>query len=170
MSSPLGGWCLESVEDALIRLNWEGETSAVPSEMRKEPETALECQTVSLLERYFQGESLAFDHLPLQLTGTLFQQAVWQSLAGIPHGETRAYQWLAQQAGSPKAARAVGGALGRNPLPIILPCHRVITSAGCLGGFMSGRGTDALALKEGLLTLEGIALGTGGRLAALSKG
>ena len=171
VASPWGGWCLEITARALIRLDWQGTHSAASPDCSTQPETDLEHEVVALLNRYFQGEPVAFDHLPLQLTGTPFQQSVWRSLASIPYGETRAYQWLAQQAAHPKAARAVGGALGRNPLPIILPCHRVITSAGGLGGFMSGRGADALALKAGLLSLEGIALGAAvGRLTVLSKG
>ncbi len=171
IASPWGGWCLQSTDQALLRLDWQGTQFLAAPDCSSQPETELEHQAVALLHRYFQGERVVFDHLPLQLTGTPFQQSVWRSLASIPYGETRPYQWLAQQAAKPKAARAVGGALGRNPLPIILPCHRVITSAGGLGGFMSGRGADALALKEGLLSLEGIALGAaGGRLTVFSKG
>lgn len=170
LSSPLGGWCLESTEDALISLDWQGNTLTAPTGISRQPETELERHAVALLRRYFEGKAVAFDALPLQLTGTPFQQSVWQSLTDIPYGETRSYQWLARQTLSPKATRAVGGALGRNPLPIILPCHRVITSAGGLGGFMSGRGADALDLKAGLLTLEGITVGAVGPLAAFNKG
>ncbi len=170
ISSPQGAWCLESGEDAIISLNWQGETSTVPPGIFEQPETALEHQTLALLHRYFQGETVAFDSLPLQLTGTPFQQAVCKALADIPYGETRSYQWMAERVGRPRATRAVGGALGYNPLPVILPCHRVITSAGGLGGFMSGRGTDALGLKAGLLALEGTTLGVVSPLAVLNKG
>ncbi|WP_303675238.1 methylated-DNA--[protein]-cysteine S-methyltransferase [Vampirovibrio chlorellavorus] len=169
-SSPLGGWSLASTEAALISLDWQGSTLTAPAGFREDPETDLERHALALLQRYFVGEIVTFDALPLQLTGTPFQQAVCHALAGIPYGETRSYQWMAHRVDRPRATRAVGGALGRNPLPIILPCHRVITSAGGLGGFMSGRGADALDLKAGLLALEGSTGAAVGPLALFNKG
>ncbi|PIU31982.1 MAG: hypothetical protein COT06_05220 [Syntrophobacteraceae bacterium CG07_land_8_20_14_0_80_61_8] len=101
------------------------------------------------LEDYFKRR-LPIPPLPLDLRrGTPFQRQVWQALCHIPHGETRSYQHLADQIGRPRAARAVGQACGRNPIPILVPCHRVITSSGRLGGFSSG-----LAVKRSLLDLE----------------
>jgi methylated-DNA-[protein]-cysteine S-methyltransferase len=101
------------------------------------------------LKRYFQGERASFPD-ELNLTGaTPFQVRVWQAARLIPHGETRSYRWLAAQAGNQKAARAVGTALARNPLPIIVPCHRVVASNGGLGGFSGG-----LEMKRRLLSLE----------------
>ena len=82
-------------------------------------------------------------------SGTAFQQKVWRVLQTIPRGETRSYAWVARKIGNPSAVRAVGGACGANPIPIIIPCHRVIASDGSLGGF--GGGT---ALKRRLLALE----------------
>ena len=105
-----------------------------------------------LIERfrmYFGGNKTAFPD-KLDLSGaTPFQCKVWQASRLIPYGETRSYAWVANQIKNPKAARAVGQALGKNPLPIIVPCHRVITSDGKLGGFGGG-----LEMKRRLLSLE----------------
>jgi methylated-DNA-[protein]-cysteine S-methyltransferase len=101
------------------------------------------------LDEYFAGRRRAFD-LPLAPQGTGFQREVWYSLATIPYGETVSYAQLAARVGRPKAMRAVGAANGRNPLPIVLPCHRVIGADGSLTGF--GGGLDA---KRFLLQLEG---------------
>ncbi|GHH00294.1 methylated-DNA--[protein]-cysteine S-methyltransferase [Pseudodonghicola xiamenensis] len=99
---------------------------------------------------YFAGELRRFD-LPLHLAGTTFQNDVWRYLADIPFGETRTYGQIANALGRPKASRAVGAANGSNPLPIILPCHRVIGSNGALTGFGGG-----VPVKAGLLRLEGV--------------
>jgi methylated-DNA-[protein]-cysteine S-methyltransferase len=99
---------------------------------------------------YFRGEPVIFDY-PLDLDAyTAFQQAVWAAMREIPYGQTRSYRWIAERIGKPGAARAVGNACGRNPLPIIQPCHRVVGSKGRLGGFSGG-----LDLKKALLRLEG---------------
>jgi methylated-DNA-[protein]-cysteine S-methyltransferase len=100
------------------------------------------------LSEYFSGQRKEFD-LPLALTGTEFQVSVLQALLQIPYGETKSYGAIARQIGRPKAMRAVGAANGRNPIPIIVPCHRVIGSSGDLTGF--GGGLDT---KEALLRLE----------------
>jgi methylated-DNA-[protein]-cysteine S-methyltransferase len=101
------------------------------------------------LERYFAGEPVRF-RVPLDLSdGTPFQQKVWRVLQKIPRGQTRSYAWVAQQIGLPRAVRAVGGACGANPAPVLVPCHRVIASDGSLGGFSGG-----LVLKRALLRLE----------------
>lgn len=100
------------------------------------------------LSEYFAGKRKEFD-LPLSLTGTEFQVSVLQALLQIPYGETKSYGAIAKQIGRPKAVRAVGAANGRNPIPIIVPCHRVIGSSGDLTGF--GGGLDT---KEALLRLE----------------
>jgi len=101
------------------------------------------------LEDYFQGKRTCFD-LPLSLRGTPFQLSVWQALREIPHGEVVTYSELARRIGRPRAARAVGGAVGANPVPIVIPCHRVVAARG-LGGYGPGR-----HWKERLLRLEGI--------------
>ncbi|UOV01046.1 methylated-DNA--[protein]-cysteine S-methyltransferase [Pseudoxanthomonas mexicana] len=101
------------------------------------------------LDDYFAAKRCVFD-LPLAPRGTEFQRAVWMALAGIGYGETISYAQLAQRVGKPTAMRAVGAANGRNPLPIVLPCHRVIGADGALTGFGGG-----LPTKQFLLELEG---------------
>lgn len=100
------------------------------------------------LRAYFAGELRVFD-LALDVVGTDFQKRVWEALAAIPFGETRSYAEVAAEIGRPTAVRAVGAANGRNPIPIVIPCHRVIASDGGLGGYAGG-----LALKSALLTFE----------------
>lgn len=100
------------------------------------------------LREYFEGERKDFD-LPLNMSGTEFQVQVLEELRRIPYGETASYADIAARIGRPKAMRAVGAANGRNPLPIVIPCHRVIGSSGSLTGF--GGGLDT---KEALLRLE----------------
>lgn len=101
------------------------------------------------LDRYFAGERTTFS-LPLRLGGTEFQRAVWAQLGAIPYGTTISYGELARRVGNPKASRAVGLANGRNPIAVIVPCHRVISGDGSLGGY--GGGPDR---KTALLGLEG---------------
>jgi methylated-DNA-[protein]-cysteine S-methyltransferase len=103
---------------------------------------------IDQLAGYFRGELRAFD-LDLHLNGTEFQKRVWTTLPSIPYGETISYKTMAERVGNPKAVRAVGAANGANPIPIILPCHRVIGSSGDLTGFGGG-----LPLKKKLLQLE----------------
>ncbi len=98
---------------------------------------------------YFNGINVSFPDKPDIPVATPFQRAVWDATRLIPYGETRSYKWIAEKVGSPKAARAVGGALGKNPLPVIIPCHRVIGSDGNLTGFTGG-----LDVKIKLLELE----------------
>lgn len=98
---------------------------------------------------YFMGQRVDFpDKLDLQ-GATDFQRKVWEATKQIPYGQTRSYEWVARQVGKPGAARAVGQALGKNPLPVVVPCHRVITCDGKSGGFGGG-----LAMKKRLLALE----------------
>lgn len=100
--------------------------------------------------RYSRGQPVSFRDA-LDFTGTTpFQQAVWQETRNIPWGEKRSYRWLAQAMGRPGAFRAVGQALGQNPFPILVPCHRVVSSNGSLGGYSGG-----LGLKARLLAVEG---------------
>ncbi len=103
------------------------------------------------LKAYFSGDKVNFPD-ELDLSGaTTFQRRVWEVTRLIPFGETRSYGWVASQIGQPKAGRAVGQALGRNPLPIVIPCHRVLDSDGGLCGFGGG-----LEMKRRLLELEGV--------------
>ncbi|MGA2136803.1 MAG: methylated-DNA--[protein]-cysteine S-methyltransferase [Bryobacteraceae bacterium] len=100
------------------------------------------------LRAYFAGELRDFE-LPLDMQGTEFQKRVWDRLLSIPYGETRSYSHVAHAIGTPKAVRAVGAANGRNPVPIVVPCHRVIGAGGSLTGFGGG-----LPMKRFLLDLE----------------
>ena len=111
-------------------------------------ETSLLKETALQLEEYFSGSRRQFD-LPLSLTGTPFQLADWAALQTIPYGQTRCYQQIAEQLGNPKACRAVGLANNRNPVAVIVPCHRVLGKDGRLVRYAGG-----LAVKEGLLKLE----------------
>ena len=100
------------------------------------------------------GKKVDFKRYALDIpTGTAFQRKVWEKLLDIPYGETRSYKWLAEEVGSPKGFRAVGGANGKNPVPIIIPCHRVINSDGTLGGYSGG-----VWIKEFLLKLEDVSV------------
>ena len=90
------------------------------------------------LVSYFGGTCIAFQQEVKFLTGTDFEKKVWNSLREIPFGETRTYKWVAEKAGNPSAVRAVGRALSKNPVPIVIPCHRVIESDGSIGGYSSG--------------------------------
>ncbi len=101
------------------------------------------------LEAYFSGKLKVFS-TPLDfILGTEFQKGVWQKLRNVPHGTTRDYSWLARSVGNPAACRAVGNANGKNPIPIIVPCHRIVQKNGTLGGYTGG-----VHLKEFLLNLE----------------
>ncbi len=111
---------------------------------------ALEGDAVPQLTAYFAGTLRTFD-LPLAPEGTPFQRKVWAALQAIPYGETISYAELARRIGRPNAVRAVGAANGQNPLPVVVPCHRVIGSDGSLTGYAGG-----LPVKEALLTLEGV--------------
>ncbi len=105
-------------------------------------------QAVSQLREYFAGKRTEF-HLPLAVEGTPFQRTVWRALQEIPYGETISYGELAKRVGNPKASRAAGSANGKNRIPIVIPCHRVIAAGGKLGGFGGG-----LPVKQALLKLE----------------
>ncbi len=113
-----------------------------------QPNHAILQRTVAQLEEFFAGRRHEFD-LPLDMNGTPFQQAVWQQLLQIPYGATVSYGQQAQALGKPRAARAVGAAIGRNPVSIIVPCHRVIGSTGSLTDYAGG-----LERKRTLLELE----------------
>lgn len=151
--SPLGWWSLKSQEHHLVAIDWWGEE--LLEQTRTKALTKLEQRLDCMLSRYFKGEPVDFSRVPVQLSGTSFQNSVWEALRKVPYGESKSYQWLATNSGNPKAVRAVGGALGRNPLPIVIPCHRIITSSGTLGGFMQGM-PGGLQIKSTLLALEGL--------------
>jgi len=99
------------------------------------------------LESYFQGENDCFNQEVVFLTGTAFEKSVWMTLKEIPFGETRSYKWVAEHIGNPAAVRAVGQALSKNPIPIVIPCHRVIESDGSIGGYAGGVNTKVRLLE-----------------------
>ena len=148
IESPLGPLLLAGDEAGLQQVNFvNGRHPAKPDPAWIEDAKPVQ-ETVRQLRAYFRGELEAFD-LPLALQGTPFQLNVWKNLCDIPYGETISYGELACRVGNPKASRAVGLANGSNPLPIIVPCHRVIGSNGKLTGYGGG-----LPIKEKLLALE----------------
>jgi methylated-DNA-[protein]-cysteine S-methyltransferase len=156
LTSTEAGWiAFLSSERGLLRCSLpKSSREAAISDLGKPGEKAL-LSSLSFkdiarqMEEYFKGERVGFV-VPLDLSAASpFERAVWEAARNIPYGEVRSYAWLASKVGKPQASRAVGQALGRNPLPIIIPCHRVLTSDGKLGGFSGG-----LDMKRFLLTLE----------------
>ena len=153
ISSPLGSLLLARTARGLAGV-WFDAQKHHPGELTApvRPSDPLLCRTADQLRRYFAGEASGFD-LPLDLQGTPFQRAVWQALLGIDTGTTQSYAAIARRVGSASAVRAVGGAIGRNPVSVIVPCHRVIGSDGSLTGYAGG-----IDRKLALLKLERVAL------------
>ena len=148
--SPVGPLRLAASDAGVHAIEFHAPRHAVPRDARWQPgDHPLLDATAAQLDAYFAGVRIAFD-LPLAPEGTEFQRTVWHALATIPYGETISYAALAERIGKPAAVRAVGAANGRNPLPIVLPCHRVIGADGALTGFGGG-----LPTKRFLLELEG---------------
>src|SRR5690606_36347073 len=111
----------------------------IPDAWRLAPNDILLAQAAAELRQYLAGKRTGFS-LKLRPLGTGFQQQVWRELQNIPYGKTGSYKQIAQAIGSPNAVRAVGTAVGRNPLCILIPCHRVLTSSGAMGGYVAGTG------------------------------
>lgn len=150
MESPVGELKLVASDRGLVAILWENDR---PSRVRLGELIANEhhpvlVETERQLREYFDGKRKMFS-IALDMRGTRFQKDVWEALRAIPFGETRSYGQLAKQLGNPRATRAVGAANGRNPVSIIVPCHRVIGSSGNLTGFAGG-----LEIKAHLLSLE----------------
>lgn len=150
MDSPVGRLRLVSNGSGLAKIEFEGREDVAAGDTEKSDRVLR--AAISQLQEYFRGERQVFD-LPLAPLGTPFQQSVWDALAQIPFGEIRSYLDIAETIGNRAAVRAVGAANGRNPLPIVVPCHRVIGSDGSLTGFAGG-----LEAKTCLLQLEGAIL------------
>lgn len=150
ISSPVGKLTLVASDKGLVAVLWPNDkpTRVRFSENITTAENAILAKAEKQLNEYFAGKRNSFD-LPLDMRGTDFQKNVWEALLSIPFGETRSYAQLAKQIGNPQAVRAVGAANGRNPISIIVPCHRVIGANGKLTGFAGGLNT-----KDHLLTLE----------------
>ena len=151
LTSPLGGMVLAASADKLVGVWFDGQAHLPDVQgFPLAPTHPVLLRAAEQLLQYFDGQRLEFD-LPLDLsTGTAFQQAVWRALQDIARGQTCSYQDISRQIGHPKAMRAVGGAVGRNPLSIVVPCHRVLGEGGALTGYAGG-----LARKTALLQLEG---------------
>jgi methylated-DNA-[protein]-cysteine S-methyltransferase len=148
MESPVGKLLMAADDQGLRLVSFESSKRAASVQPDWREDKAPFAEVICQLQAYFSGELKAFD-LPLAPEGTEFQLLVWNSLRRIPYGETISYAQLAQNIGNPKAVRAVGLANGCNPIPIIIPCHRVIGSDGSLTGFGGG-----LPNKKKLLALE----------------
>ena len=158
-NTELGGFLIAATESGLCFLTWSttGELSALDSHLARygmelvdtNPKASAHLRETALqLAEFANGERQEFD-LALDLRGTEFELTVWRALRAIPFGSTVTYGELASRVGSPGGARAVGSANGKNPVPVVVPCHRVVATDG-IGGFSGG-----LARKEELLALEG---------------
>lgn len=147
LDTPIGKLRLVSNGKALVKIEFEGYHSIAAADQAMSDPVLEAC--AGQLREYFTGTRDHFE-LPLEPRGTDFQRAVWAALAAIPHGELRSYRDIAVAIDRPTAVRAVGAANGRNPLPVVVPCHRVIGSDGSLTGFAGG-----LGIKRQLLELEG---------------
>ncbi len=144
--SPIGRLTIAEQDDAIVAISW----SDAGNERAEGNGSALLIEAAAQLDAYFAGKLTRFD-LKLAPSGSVFEKRVWTAMAEIPYGATRCYGELAEAVGS--APRAVGRACGRNPIPIVIPCHRVLARSG-IGGYS---GTGGLATKRHLLALEGAA-------------
>ena len=144
--TPLGPMALVSEEESIVRLYLPN----APTPRLMSRETPLLARGRDQLLEYMAGRRKTFD-LPLAPQGTPFQQRVWAALRDIPYGQTRSYREIAQAVDCPKGFRAVGLANNRNPIPIFIPCHRVLGADGSLTGYAGG-----LELKKALLSIEGL--------------
>jgi len=147
LDTPVGRLVLESDGEVLIKI-WLPSEGKVPRGRGHDAPPVLK-EAATQLEEYFAGERTEFD-VPMELDGTPFQREVWTELSRIPYGTTISYGELARRVGRPKGPRAVGQANGRNPIPVIVPCHRVLAGDG-IGGYGGG-----LPMKRALLALEGV--------------
>lgn len=159
LPSPVGMLGVVATDRGLCRLD----LNVDPLTFRDQLEHRYHCSVIEsdhhftgmreTLEGYFNGAVTDFNVKIDFVEGTAFQRRVWQALTTIPYGQVRSYAWVARQIGQPKAVRAVGQANGRNPVAVIVPCHRVIRNDGTIGGYGSG-----IEIKEELLRREGVSL------------
>ena len=151
LSTPIGNLTLVATQAGLRAVLWPDDDIRIslPTDLTPSPTDPVLTKTALQLQQYFAKELTAFD-VPLDLQGSDFQQAAWQALARIPYGNTWTYKQQAEHLGRPRAVRAIGAANGKNPVSIVLPCHRVIGMNGALTGFAGG-----LEAKKYLLLLEG---------------
>jgi methylated-DNA-[protein]-cysteine S-methyltransferase len=149
VASPVGKLRLVASEKGLVAIDVRNNDKQVVTTKDASAQAIL-LQTKKQLEQYFAGKRTSFD-VTLDLVGTEFQVQAWRALCRIPFGKTISYGQQAANIKKPKAFRAVGSANGKNPIPIIVPCHRVVASDGSLGGYSLG-----LKMKKQLLALEGV--------------
>jgi methylated-DNA-[protein]-cysteine S-methyltransferase len=143
LHSPVGTLFLVFGPSALIGISFEKPSGIVPRQSK------ISARARKELEEYFTEGRTEFTISTSFAEGTGFEQEVWGALKEVPYGETRTYKWIAEKIGKPHAFRAVGNALGKNPIPIIYPCHRIIESDGSIGGYSSG-----VDIKRRLLEIE----------------
>jgi len=155
VQTPIGALTLFSDDQALVGIYFEDHAPAPRIERASDGPSEVLDAAEKELAAYFAGTSQSFA-LPTSTRGTELQRAVWAELARIPHGQTRTYGSIARAIGRPRAARAVGSAVARNPLSIVVPCHRVVGASGDLTGFAGG-----VARKAWLLTHEQAEISTG---------
>ncbi len=154
VDAPIGPVVLVATDAALRRIGWHDESGAHREkgiddvvDVDGPDEHPILARTATQLAEYFAGDRTTFD-LPLDPEGTEFQLEAWQALRAIPFGETRSYRDQATTIGRPTAVRAIGAANGRNPIPIVVPCHRVVGADGSLTGFAGGVETKAWLLDH----------------------
>jgi methylated-DNA-[protein]-cysteine S-methyltransferase len=149
INSPVGKLLLVASDNGLVAIEVRRPKSSKATEKNEAAQKIL-AATEKQLMQYFAGKRMKFD-LPLDLVGTSFQQQAWRALCRVPYGTTISYGQQAKNIKKPKAFRAVGSANGKNPIPIVVPCHRVVAGNGSLGGYSLG-----LKMKRQLLGLEGV--------------
>jgi len=152
MDSPIGTLTIVSDGDAIVAIRFEAEVADSQATLDRTIEAAggehaVLDRTIEQLDEYFRGERTEFE-LPLAPQGTPFQQRAWLALREIPFGETITYGEQARRLGDPNKSRAVGAANGKNPIPIVVPCHRVVGANGHLTGYAGGLGTKAWLLDH----------------------
>ena len=147
VDSPIGAIEIGASAECVIDVNFVDRRRETSSQ-----ESPVLCQAIEQIKAYFKRRLQVFD-LPLDMAGTPFQRSVWQALLTVPFGHTASYQQMADAVGNPKAVRAVGAANGKNPISIIVPCHRIIGKNGSLTGYGGG-----MWRKEWLLRHEGVLL------------
>lgn len=142
IDTPAGALTVRATDDVVTRISFESALDSNPNKITQ--------QACLELDEYFKGQRNRFD-LPIEAHGTEFQTQVWNELLKIPAGQTISYGQIAKNIGKPKAARAVGGAVGSNPIAIVIPCHRVMATSGAITGYTGGEGVKT---KQKLLDLE----------------
>lgn len=142
IDTPAGALTVRATDDVVTRISFESALDSNPNKITQ--------QACLELHEYFKGQRNSFD-LPIEAHGTEFQTQVWNELLKIPAGQTISYGQIAKNIGKPKAARAVGGAVGSNPIAIVIPCHRVMATSGAITGYTGG---DGIKTKQKLLDLE----------------